>query len=337
MKNPEHAVWRWGIPVFGAALLGLLAGCVLFNQAPVARITASVLSGASPLVVVFDASDSTDADGVLVGFLWSFGDGDTKTGESVAHTFVATTETRRFTVTLTVTDDRGARSETSQTIEVLAGGAQDPTGEGLPVALITTDKLVGLIPLTVAFDAVGSIGGAGNIIEYDWDFGDGDIAIGSRVTHTFEPEETDEFTVTLLVWNSQGAVGTAQVEIVAIVPAGQTGDDEPEASITVSDPNMILESQGRPDIPSLFEVDFDPRGSSADAGHQIEYYVWDFGDGKFLVMDNGLEVTHIYELRSLTHTYVARLTVYDEQGLEGTATVNITLTDAFGVDEEEEN
>jgi len=226
-----------------------------------------------------------------------------------------------------VIDDRNTRSETTQTIEVLAGTGLDPDGEGLPVARITTDKLVGLLPVTVSFDAVGSTGGAGNIIEYDWDFGDGDTAIGSRVTHTFEAERTEEFTVTLFVWNNEGAVGTAQVEVIVIVPGDNTGDDEPEAAITVSDPNMILESDDRPGIPSLFEVDFDPRGSSADAGHQIEYYVWDFGDDEFLVLDSDLEVTHIYELRSLTRTFVIHLTVYDDQGLEGTATVNVTVTD----------
>ena len=327
MKKLDLGARRWAIPIVGIVLLGLLAGCVLFNQALVAWITASVLSGASPLVVTFDATDSYDPDGVLVGFLWDFGDGEDDSGEVVSHAFIATTEARTFTVTLTVIDDRNTRSETTQTIEVLAGTGLDPDGEGLPVARITTDKLVGLLPVTVSFDAVGSTGGAGNIIEYDWDFGDGDTAIGSRVTHTFEAERTEEFTVTLFVWNNEGAVGTAQVEVIVIVPGDNTGDDEPEAAITVSDPNMILESDDRPGIPSLFEVDFDPRGSSADAGHQIEYYVWDFGDDEFLVLDSDLEVTHIYELRSLTRTFVIHLTVYDDQGLEGTATVNVTVTD----------
>ncbi|MGB2984183.1 MAG: PKD domain-containing protein, partial [Candidatus Bipolaricaulia bacterium] len=210
------------------------------------------------------------------------------------------------------------------------------TGEGLPVARITVDRRVGLMPLTVTFDGVESTGGKGNIIEYDWDFGDGKIAIGTRVTHTFEPESTDEFTVTLFVWNDQGEVGADQVEIVVIVPAGQTGDEEPVAEVTASEPDMIFESEDRPSIPSLFRVEFDPRGSYADAGHQIDYYVWDFGDETVQVEESGLEVTHIYELRAIAHTYVARLTVYDDQGLEGIATINVSLVDDFGVDEDED-
>ncbi len=316
-------------------LVSLLAGCALFNQAPIARIDASTLSGASPLIVVFDASESIDSDGAIVSWRWDFDDGETDSGETVTHTFVSMTETTRFTVTLTVTDDRGARSSASQTIEVLAGGDVEPGGEGVPVARFTRDRIIGLIPLTVTFDASDSTGGEGDIIEYDWDFGDGTTAIGNPVTHTFEPERTKEFTVTLTVWTDQGVFDWGQELVIAIVPADETGDEEPTAELVVDGPEMIYESDERPNIPSLFEVTFDPRGSYADAGHEIEYYLWEFGDGAFAVEQSDLEMTHIYELRTLTRTYVARLTVFDDQGLEGAATMNITLTDPFGEDEED--
>jgi len=109
------------------------------------------------------------------------------------------------------------------------------------------------------------------------------------------------------------------------------------AEFVVSDPLMIFESENRPNTPSLFQVSFDPRGSFADAGHQIEYYLWEFGDGSFHIEESDLEVTHIYELAAMTKTVVARLTVFDDQGLEGTKTANITLTDPAGpgdIDEE---
>ena len=189
----------------------------------------------------------------------------------------------------------------------------------------------------VTFDASDSTGGAGSIVAYDWDFGDGGTATGTPVTHTFEPERTDEFTVTLFVWNSEGQFDTEQIQVIAIVPGDVTGDDEPVAEFVVSDPLMIFESENRPNTPSLFQVSFDPRGSFADAGHQIEYYLWEFGDGSFHIEESDLEVTHIYELAAMTKTVVARLTVFDDQGLEGTKTANITLTDPAGpgdIDEE---
>jgi len=335
-RGVMRAARGWAGIALLACLLGSLAGCFLFNQSPVARMEADPVFGTSPLAITFDASESTDADGMIVSYLWDFGDGDTDTGETVTHVFVTTTETRTFTVTLTVVDNRGGRAEVSQSIEVLAGGAEETTGEGLPVARFTADRRIGLIPLTVTFDASDSTGGAGNIIEYDWDFGDGSQTTGTPVTHTFEPAATEEFTVTLYVWNDAGQLDTEQVEIIAIVPGDVTGDDEPVAELVASDPNMIYESDERPNIPSLFEVTFDPRGSAADAGHEIEYFLWEFGDGEFGVEESDLEVTHIYELRTLSQTYVVRLTVFDDQGLEGTVTVNVTLTDEFGEDEEED-
>lgn len=317
---------RRGIVVLGLFLLGLVAACSLFfNQPPIARITASVLSGASPLVVSFDGGDSSDTDGTIVSYKWDFGDGETGTGEAVQHTFIALTATTIYTVTLMVVDDAGTRSETTQSIEVLVDADGGDGGIELPVARITADRLIGLTPLVVTFNAADSTPGSGSIVKYDWDFGDGGQAVGPSVSHTFDPTQTEEYRVTLMVWNSNGRVDSEEIDIIAIVPEGETGDEKPVAEVDTSDPNQIYQSDDLPIIPSLFEVTFDPRGSYADAGHQIEYYVWEFGDGEYEIETSDLQVTHIYELRAFLRTFVARLTVYDDQGLEDTVAINVTL------------
>jgi len=59
-------VTRWvRVGYLGALVSSLLFffGCALFNEAPTAVITASALSGTSPLVVNFDSSSSVDPDG----------------------------------------------------------------------------------------------------------------------------------------------------------------------------------------------------------------------------------------------------------------------------------
>jgi len=309
MKREGWRVLRWSVGL--VTLFLLLAGCALFNHSPVARITiveGFPLAGESPLTVKFDASGSKDPDGDVLSYTWDFGDGsDTAVGEIVDHVFTATDETTIYTVTLTVTDGRGGRSTASQSI--------------------TADRIIGLSPLTVSFDAADSTPGTGYIVECDWDFGDDGKGIGIQLTHTFEPEETATFTVTLFVWNSEGDVDTEQMEIIVIVPDPQTGDEEPVAEIEVIETLETYQSPDKPAIPSLFSVTLSPAGSYADAGHTIEYYAWDFGDGDMIVNTTDEDVTHIYELRPPTHTYVARLTVYDDQGLEGSTVVNITLTD----------
>ena len=313
--------------LLGALLLGLILACSLFNQAPVARIVADVLSGNSPLAVTFSATDSEDTDGTIAAYGWNFGDEETDTGANVEHTFTTTDAVEIFEVTLTVTDDDGATSQATQTIEVHLDG-EAPTGTGLPTARFTASKFIGVSPLTVTFDATGSTPGTGTIAAYNWNFADGTQVSGLQVTHTFipDPETTTSYPATLFVWNSNDQVDTEQLEIIVIVPADNPDDEDPVADIFVTGPDIIYESDERPNIASLFEVEFDPSGSYADSGHGLDYFAWDFGDGDMLVQTSDLKVTHIYALTAPSQTLVAKLTVFDDQGLEHTAVVNITLT-----------
>lgn len=323
----EKRVYLRGIGaiVMGALLLGLVLACSLFNQVPVARIVADVTSGGSPLTVTFNANNSQDGDGTITAYLWNFGDGDTGTGATVQHTFATTDAIEVFTVTLTIKDNDGAEGEATQSIEVYLDG-DAPVGDGVPTARFAASKFIGVDPVTVTFDASESTAGSGSITAYNWDFGDGGTATGAKPTHMFtpDPEETTTFVVTVFVWNSAEQVDTEQLSITVIVP-GEDPDDEPIAEVTVTEPNIIYWYDAEASNPSLFEVKFDPRGSSADAGHSIDYYAWDFGDGDRQVETSDLEITHIYSLSSPSRTYVARLTVFDDAGLEDTAVVNITL------------
>ena len=80
---------------------------------PVAQFT---YSPPNPLVnetISFDASGCSDADGVIVGYLWDFGDGDTSTSQNPTHAY---DQAGSYTVTLTVTDDDGLTDTATQTI-----------------------------------------------------------------------------------------------------------------------------------------------------------------------------------------------------------------------------
>jgi len=311
-----------------AGVLALIAlqGCIFFNRLPIARITASVLSGESPLQVAFDGTTSSDPDGVVSRYAWDFGDGGTATGPTANHVFISATATTTFKVTLTVEDDDGAEAKTTQSIEVSPQGAAGGD-EDAPAAALRVNRLVGVAPVTVLFDASGSTGGSGTITTYQWDFGDGTILTGSSiVSHAFAPAETETFLVTLFVWNSLNLVDTEQVEIIAIVPGAVGGTEDPVAAVVADPPLLLFESDAIPAIPSIFEVTFDPRGSSADAGHWIEYYEWDFGDGTLRVETTDVIITHVYQLSAQTRTFQVRLTVYDDQGYEDTALLNVTLT-----------
>jgi PKD repeat protein len=95
-----------------------LAGCFYFgNIAPVASFTAVPASGPAPLAVAFDASGSTDVDGTIASYLWDFGDTQTDSGVLVSHSYTQT-ESKVYTVVLTVADDDGATDTAVKNISV---------------------------------------------------------------------------------------------------------------------------------------------------------------------------------------------------------------------------
>ncbi len=85
------------------------------NVAPDAQFTMSTNIGSFPLLVVFDASGSSDSDGTIEQYDWQFGDGTTGRGAVVQHTY-STTGT--YSAQLTVTDNGGLNDALSQEIDV---------------------------------------------------------------------------------------------------------------------------------------------------------------------------------------------------------------------------
>jgi hypothetical protein len=83
------------------------------NQSPVAAFT---FSPADPTVgqqVSFDASPSYDPDGTISKYEWDFGDNSTGTGKTVSHSY---SQNGGYSITLSVTDNRGASNSITQSI-----------------------------------------------------------------------------------------------------------------------------------------------------------------------------------------------------------------------------
>jgi PKD repeat protein len=111
-----------------------------------AVITANPTSGEAPLEVIFDASESSAAQGnEIVSYEWDFGDGKTGEGGAVQHGFDSP---GNCTVILTISDNKGFVDTSSVTIEVfqptetvmeqsfdLQNGTEFDTGTGLKVSV----------------------------------------------------------------------------------------------------------------------------------------------------------------------------------------------------------
>jgi len=87
------------------------------NNPPTANFTASPTSGEAPLAVSFNASGSSDSDGSITSYAWSFGDGGSGLGVTASHTY---SSSGIYTAQLTVTDDDGATDTATTQIEAFA-------------------------------------------------------------------------------------------------------------------------------------------------------------------------------------------------------------------------
>jgi PKD repeat protein len=211
--------------------------------------------GEAPLTVSFDAGAST---GPIASYAWAFGDGDTATGATAAHTFQSA---GTYTATLTVVDTSGSSQATNITITA-TGSTSSPAED--PTAVIASSSTVGDAPFTVNFDGSGSTTPQPPIISYSWDFGDGVSAEGVSVSHTYTLSGT--FYPSLTVYDSAGL--SNQITTPVIIGAGQTTNQPPTSSFTAT-PGYGA---------SPLTVSLDGSGSS-DPDGSIKSYLWSFGDG----------------------------------------------------------
>ncbi len=166
------------------------------NSQPVPSFFFSPSSPTTDTTVQFDASESKDSDGVITGYHWWFGDGDTASGVRTTHAyrFAGT-----YSVTLTVTDDRGATASLTKSLTVSAGP--------VPTASFTISPSPASVGQVVTFDGAPSTAPTGRtIVEYRWNFGDGSALVRTSnpvTTHTYST--AGNYTITLVVTDSLGA------------------------------------------------------------------------------------------------------------------------------------
>ncbi|MEA3476917.1 MAG: PKD domain-containing protein [Bacteroidota bacterium] len=219
--------------------------------------------------IIFSGNSTTN----IINWDWDFGDGNVANGQNVTHAYVAQ---GFYDVSLIVTNDSACMDTATHQVEI----------HELPVATISispNDTICAAEELTFNGSSTTPI------IDWDWDFGDGNVANGQNVTHTYPAPGT--YTVSLIVLSENSCLDTAYHQVVI--------DALPTTDFTIS-PN---------DTSCVGEVvSFDGTGSA-----DIISWDWDFGDGNIA---SGQNVTHTY---TSAGTYSISLIVANANGCLDTA------------------
>lgn len=104
-------------------------------------------------------------------------------------------------------------------ILVLVGCGVVPPLNQSPNASFTATPVSGVVPLEVYFDASGSYDPDGNIVNYEWNFKDGNTGSGKIVNHIFS--STGNYNVRLTVTDNEGAIDLTTKLITVTEPPNQ--------------------------------------------------------------------------------------------------------------------
>jgi hypothetical protein len=291
------------------------------NFAPTASFIQDSTTGKAPHKIFFDASASSDPDGSIVSYDWSFENPVYFDAQNIGATPNWTYDhVASYTCTLRVIDNEGASGEATSVINITGEPVNMP-----PTAVIVPSKSGGQLPQGIVFDAFGSTDPDDIIVGYRWDLdGDGYFEYRSNGIQEAYREfiEAGTTNVGVMVIDFFGAWDTDQTEIV-ITPVSGTGAPTAVLSLDYyclqSGINRVIDTSG-----------------CTDPDNDIVKYEWDFeGDGTF-DYDNGL-----YSGGDINYTlpgnFTPTLRITDSGGRQAMASLDLIASNTFDSQESEPN
>ena len=232
---------------------------------------------------------SYDSDGSIANYTWDFGDGNISYEQNPVHNY---SQYGIYYVTLTVKDDDSASNSTTKMINTL---------NEIPYVNFFWSPLEPTVLDTVQFSD-NSSGIDDELVNWTWDFGDGNISYEQNPTHKFAEKKT--YTVTLTVIDEGYALNTRskEIEIVNAPP--------------------VVNFSWEPEYPADGEmVNF--TDESYDMDGYIVNYTWDFGDGNISYERN---TTHTFAKSGI---YSVNLTAKDNDGASSSRVYYLRIANIY--------
>ncbi|MCF6270143.1 MAG: PKD domain-containing protein [Melioribacteraceae bacterium] len=231
-------------------------------------------------LVTLSATEVFDQDGDILAFTWDLGDGTFAVGREITHLY---NTAGSYPILLTVDDGHNlSNSKTTAYAKVKINSA--------PIANAGVDEIICTGDI-VTLDGSKSYDADGDLLKYEWDFGDSTFASGITVNKIYNTPGL--YSVKLKVSDNSGlecnySYDTKVLKVVES-PVAFAGED-------------IIACSGK-------EVFFDAY-KSTDSDGIVNSFIWDFGDGS---KGSGEKTSHVYKETGL---YTVILTITGEQAGE---------------------
>lgn len=306
--------------------------------------------------VSFSSAGSSAAPGrTIASYLWTFSDGETRTGASPTKAFASA---GNYTVTLTVTDDQGGTNSDNAAIAVssggsgnnyVLGGAWSAVSGGQVSYTFTYDLTARDDPAVPGADDVFVISGTTTFDATKLDFLSSSNVTGSKLQN----QGSNQIATGRINWQNFNTDVTRATGIVGIitfrfsVKSGATGtvtplttfgplDDVQSTNGTNLKPNTLIQDGqlslgGGSTSPTAnangpysglagSAISFSSAGSSAAPGRSLVSYSWAFSDGDVIT---GPAPSKTF---ALPGDFTVTLTVVDDAGQSGSSQASITVT-----------
>ncbi|CAN5904111.1 hypothetical protein BH11BAC7_BH11BAC7_04390 [soil metagenome] len=290
VQNPTHYYGTNGIYI-AQLIVTTAAGCIDTLAKPITVYSQPTAAFSSDVVCFGDSTQYTDLSnpngGVINSWIWDFNDGNNSTQTNPLHAFVVVNDS--FTVSLIVQTTDGC----IDTVTQLVVTNPIPEMNFAPVIVSGCDAFT-----TDFYDS--SIVANGSIINWLWNFGDGNFSFGQNPSHTYDAPGS--YFVGLTVTGTNGCAFSDSLLYPVVVypkPVAAFLPSPTTVSIFVPDIDFIDQSQG-----ALF-------------------WEWDFGDNDGSILQ---EPSHSY---SDTGIFNVSQIVINQYGCRDTAYVPVRVEAEF--------
>jgi gliding motility-associated-like protein len=235
LEEPTHVYAAAG-NYTATLIVSTAAGCadtavnnlVVYAQ-PVASFTSDIVCWNDTTTFI---NTSTSATGTITSTWWNFGDGDTSLLSNNEHVFATVNDT--FSVTLAVITNLGC-------VDTVV---QQAYTHPIPVFNYAPQQTSGCDAFTTTFNETSTVSG-GSIVNWLWDFGDGNLTYTQNPTHTYD--SAGNFYVSLTVTSTYGCSMSDTLNYpVVVYPHPVAGFSATPQETTIYDPQIQFnnESEG---------------------------------------------------------------------------------------------